>query len=204
MKPTGMRAGAALLLATLMSAAGTTVTAQSTSPGDEQLDSALAAVELMNLAPAGILETCRPTTPAMDGMIAVAQCQYGEDTVLYARFDGESSLGAAYDAIASGSGLSPDTGTTCEDGPFEGEYTSADGGVAGRLVCQLGPEGYLALWTDSERLVLGVVLLAGEGSYGVLREHWLAALLDTAVTASESPAASSVPMVSPVPAASSG
>jgi hypothetical protein len=176
---------------------------QSGSPaasGDAELDYALAVVALMNEAPDGIRETCSPTTPAMEGMVAVAQCSYGDDTVIYARFDDEASLHAGYDAIASGSGLSPDTGSSCDAGPFEGPFQAADGIEAGRLLCAVAEEGYVAVWTDPGRSVLGALLAVSADSYPAVQEHWLAVRMDV-VKAAASPAP---PEASPAPPDASG
>jgi hypothetical protein len=157
--------------------------AQSPTPEtDSEFDPVLATVELMNLAPVGILETCMPTSATVGGAIAAAQCLNGEGVVLYVRFADQGSLEAAYDLLAAPTGMDPDTGVACSDGAFEGEYTNADGSPAGRLLCLLGPDGPMAMWTDPRHTVLGLVQQPPESGYPGLEEAWLAARLPDATT----------------------
>src|SRR6188768_3637576 len=93
---------------------------------DLEDDPALAAVELMNMVPAGVMETCVPYAPTLDGQRAVAQCMAGADTVVYASFEDLASLTAAYEGITSGVTIEG-AATSCAEGPFEGTYQTADG-----------------------------------------------------------------------------
>jgi len=158
--------------------------AQSPSPeADAQLEAALAYVELMNAAPPGILETCMPASgdpPELEGIVATVQCLSDGAIVLYVRFVGEDDLEVAYDYFGSLTGLSPDTGSACRDGAFEGEYTAADGSPGGRLICQLGPDGPMAMWTDPRAVVLGIVQVLGGEDFSALEEAWSSAQLASA------------------------
>ena len=160
---------------------------QSPAPsGSDELDAALAAVELLNMPPAGILETCQLGSPTLDGQLAAIRCSFGDDTVVYASFDDVPSLHAAYDPIATSAGV--EGGTSCQEGAFEGPYPAADGTEAGRVVCQTSPDGPALAWTDDRRLVLGFLLLAGDGGFTELHDHWLQVRLDA--TSSGGPSSS--------------
>lgn len=151
--------------------------AQAASSDPAEFD-ALAAVTLMNEVPADIRASCMPSDAVVDGAIASAQCLHEAGLVLYIRFADAPALQAGYDGVASLTGLAPDTGTACSAGAFEGEYTDATGATAGRLVCQIGPDGALAVWTDGDRLVLGLVQVADSDDFAALESAWLAARLD--------------------------
>jgi hypothetical protein len=170
----------------LMAALSAPIPAAAQSPSPTA-DGALAAVELMNLAPVGIRESCLPAPGGgeLQGIVASAQCLHEGSVVIYARFEDGGSLEAAYDALASLTGLAADTGTACRDGAFEGGYPSPSGAPAGRLVCQLGPDGHMAIWTDTERSVLGFVQAVSDTSFEALEAAWLAARLDADATSTD-------------------
>jgi hypothetical protein len=151
----------------------------------------------MNEVPVGIRETCGPSTVELEGVVASTNCLHGAGVAIYARFDNLPNLQAGYDFIAVATGVAPDSGTDCGEGPFEGDFTAADGSPAGRLLCVLAPEGLTALWIHSDRNILGVVQLLEGTDYQVLEDAWQAARVDAA-----SPTASAVPSGPPV--ASSG
>jgi hypothetical protein len=159
------------------------------SPGDDPgLDPALAAIELMNRVPLGVMETCVPGSPSLPGQLAVAQCRLDADTVIYASFEDVASLTAAYAAITAGVTVEPDA-VSCADGPFSGSYETADGTEAGVVICQHGDPSLLLAWTDVNELVLGVLALADEADFAVLHERWLRVRLDARAN----------PMASPTP-----
>jgi hypothetical protein len=149
------------------------------------LDPALAAVELMNMPPTGVMETCAPGSPSMDGQRAVVQCAFGDDVVVYASWIDPASLAAAYEGIAAAAGVVG--GSSCQEGPFEGAYLAADGIEAGRVVCQDSADGLLLGWTDDRNLVLGFLLVAGGGGFAELHDHWLHVRLDATSTGGASP-----------------
>ena len=196
----GTRVGLLLAVSTLT--ASHPVAGQSPSASaDTGLDAALAAVELMNEVPVGIRETCGPSTVELEGVVASTNCLHGAGVAIYARFDSLPNLQAGYDFIAAATGVAPESGTDCGEGPFEGEFTAADGSAAGRLLCVLAPEGLTALWIHPDRSILGVVQLLEGTDYQVLEDAWQAARVDTASpTASAAP--SSPPVVSSAPPAS--
>jgi hypothetical protein len=163
-----------LILAAL--AGPSPVAGQSAPPSGEA--AALAFVELANEVPEAIRTSCMPAGAAVDGAVASAQCLHQGGLVLYIRFADLAALQAGYDQVASLTGLAPATGTACSAGAFEGEYEDMAGAVAGRLVCQTGPDGAIAVWTDGERLVLGVVQVPGSDDFAALESAWLAARLD--------------------------
>lgn len=199
--------GVGLLCLGLSGATATAGLAQTAPPSDGSLDAALAAVELMNEVPEAIRVTCQPGSPAMAGQVAIAQCSYLDDTVLYARFSDQASLAAAYEALTAGT--LRDSGTSCVEGAFEGTYLGADGVVAGRVVCQESPDGLLLVWTDERALVFGFLALGGSDEFAVLNEHWLAARLDAGeaadpVTPTGEPEAAASPSPGPEPEADGG
>jgi hypothetical protein len=158
--------------------AGPPPVAGQSSPPPSGEAAALAAVTLMNEVPADIRASCMPSDAVVDGAVASAQCLHEAGLVLYIRFADVPALQAGYDQVASLTGLAPDTGTACADGAFEGEYTDAAGAVPGRLACQTGPDGAIAVWTDGDRIVLGLVQVPGSDDFAALESAWLAARLD--------------------------
>ncbi len=176
--------------------------AQSPSP-DEGFDATLAAVELMNKVPAGVMETCVPGSPSLEGQYAVAQCRLGADTVIYASFRDVASMAAAYDSITAGVSIEGG-GTSCADGPFEGTYRAVDGAEAGMVICQAGDPSLLLAWTDVRNAVVGLLALADEPDFGVLHERWLRVRLDAPATAAASPSAAIPPGSPPAPSGSAG
>jgi hypothetical protein len=181
----------------------TTTLAQAASQEPAELD-ALAAVALMNEVPSDIRASCMPSDAVVDGAVASAQCLHEGGVVLYIRFADVPALQAGYDQVASLTGLAPDTGTACADGAFEGEYTDAAGTVPGRLACQTGPDGAIAVWTDGDRIVLGLVQVPGSDDFAALESAWLAARLDAdAAPASGTPESMSptLPPAGPVSSA---
>jgi hypothetical protein len=156
---------------------------------------ALAAVTLMNEVPEAIRASCVPAAPMAEGAVATAQCQLGDQVLLYLRFADLASLESNYDLVMGMSGLAKDTGTSCADGAFEGVYTT-DGAPAGRLVCQVGTEvSTIAAWSDVERLALGVVEKPGADDWAGLHAAWQAAQLVDA-TPALGPVASEAPVSS--------
>jgi hypothetical protein len=197
-------AGVGLFMAVSAGALSLPAAGQSPSTSaDPGLDAALAAVELMNDVPAGIRETCGPSTAPLDGVVASTTCSLPgpAGVAIYVRFDGEASLQAGYDLIAAASNVAPDTGTSCGAGDFEGEFATADGPPGGRLLCVLAPEGLSAIWTHPDRRILGLVQLLESTDYEVLEDAWQAARIDTA-SAMASAAPSAPPVVSSTASAS--
>ena len=139
------------------------------------------------MPPAGFMETCQLGSPTLDGQLAAIRCSFGDDTVVYASFDDVSSLRAAYESLTGSAGV--EGGTSCRDGAFEGPYPAADGTEAGRMVCQTSADGPLMAWTDDRNVVLGFLLLAGDGGFAGLHDHWLKVRLDAASSGGPSPSA---------------
>jgi hypothetical protein len=156
---------------------------------------ALAAVILMNEVPADIRASCLPGGPATaEGAVASAQCQNGDQLLLYVRFDDVASLEAGYDLVFGMSGLTRDSGKSCAEGPFEGEYTTADGAVGGRLACQVGAQASaIAAWTDVERLALALVEKPGAEDWAGLHAAWQEAQLVDATPLMEEPVSTQAP-----------
>ncbi len=180
-------------VAVAVRAADPAATQQSPAPGPSgDLEAALALAELMNLVPAGIMETCQPGSAVAQGLRASADCSIGDDGASYASFDDLSSLEAAYlDTVAQ---LTPEAGaSSCREGPFEGPYLGADGSDAGRVVCQEFTDTLMLFWTDDRNLVYGGVIMRREGSFAELHDLWLRARMDAvpAGGASPSPAGAS-------------
>jgi len=198
----GKSAGLVVTLVAAVLLGAAPATARSPSPdADAEILAAIAQVELMNAVPAGIRETCMPASgdpPELDGIVATVQCLHGEAIVLYVRFDSEDDLGVAYDYFGSITGLSPDTGTACRDGVFEGEYAATDGSAGGRLLCQLGPDGPMAMWTDTRDVVLGIVQVLGGEGFSVLEDAWSSARLASAEGAPATVAATPIEVVDAV------
>ena len=165
--------------------------AQSPAPsGGDELDAVLAAVELMNMVPAGIMETCVPGSPSLDGQIAVAQCSTDSAIVIYADFRDAASPTAAYAGVTGGVSIEAGGATSCEAGAYQGAYAGADGSPAGHVTCQQGDTGPLLVWTDDRNLVLGVVALSSGGDFAALHDQWLHARLDGASPSGASPSPS--------------
>ena len=192
-----------LLIAALSLPAATLAQTASSDPAEFD---ALAAVTLMNEVPADIRASCVPGDPAAaEGAVASAQCQHGDQLLLYLRFDDVASLETNYDLVVGMSSLTQDSGSSCAEGPFEGEYTTADGATGGRLVCQVGTQAStIAAWSDVERLALGLIEKPGAEDWAGLHAAWQAAqLVDAtpAMGAPMSPEASSTPPVGSAPPA---
>ena len=136
-----------IALLALMSAPGSTA-AQSPASGNAGDDPALAAVELMNMVPAGVMETCIPYAPSLAGQRAVAQCTLGADTVIYGSFEDLASLATAYTDLTSVVSIEGDA-TSCAEGPYSGAYRTADGVEAGLVTCTDGDPGLLLAWADA-------------------------------------------------------
>jgi len=196
-----VRRGTALIaLLALMSIPGGVV-AQSPGSGGDAPDPALAAVDLMNSVPAGVMETCAPYAPTLAGQLAVAQCTVGADTVLYASFEDLTSLNAAYEGIISSVTVEGDA-SSCAEGPFKGRYDTPDGTEGGMVLCQRGDPALLLAWTDAANNVMGVLALADGLDYRVLHEQWLRVRLDAPSIAAASPSATKAPGFGAAPAAS--
>ncbi len=161
-------------------------TAADTQSPPATVDPMMAALRLMNLPPAGIMESCRPSSPSLDGQLAVVVCSFGADTVVYASFDGVPSLTAAFDALT---GVPPaDGAASCREGPFKGTYPGTDGTEAGQVACATGPDGPVLAWTDDGNLVFGLLQMPVESEFADLHDHWLEVRLDATSAAEKSPA----------------
>jgi hypothetical protein len=173
---------------------------------DPGLEQALALTDLLNSVPPDIRTGCMPFEVDVPGSTVGAQCLAGDvGIVLYVRFTDLASLQAAYDQFGSIAGVAADSGTSCADGAFEGEYLDAGGTVAGRLLCQTSTEGPAAIWTDDEQLVLGAIQATQDSGFAALYDEWLVAheLASPGASPLESPAApSGAPSATAAPAAS--
>ena len=159
----------------------------SPAPSDPvELDSAMLTMRLMNLPPIGIMETCRPSSASLDGLVAIVACSFGADVVIYANFDEAASLTAAYQDIVASAAVQGGT-SSCSEGAFEGPYLGADGAAAGRVLCQTDSDGTIAAWTDDRNVVMGFLLLNSGGGFPELHDHWLQVRLDAAAPGGASP-----------------
>jgi hypothetical protein len=151
--------------------------AETSDPG---LEHALALTDLLNSVPPDIRTECMPFEVGVPGSVVGAQCLAGGGgIVLYARFADLGSLQAAYDQFGSVAGVAADSGTSCADGAFEGEYLDAGGTVAGRLLCQTSTDGPAAIWTDDDQLVLGAIQATQASDFAALYDEWLVSQLGT-------------------------
>ncbi len=128
--------------------------------------------DVLDHVPAAISGSCTPTAsdPA-NGLVAAVQCApAGEiDRAAYFRYDGMAALEAAFAAVMADAGAVTQ-GTDCSVGPAMVEYTVGDRS-AGRLACYLADGTAVALWTNTELLMMGIGAETS-GDFGRLFTWW--------------------------------
>jgi hypothetical protein len=160
-------------------------------PADPGLDTALAAVELMDRVPVGIRETCRPTDPFIEGMDTAVECSVEGGLVFYARFVDAAAVDAAYGSLRASAGTDSDTGVGCAAGAFEAAYGDEDGTPDGRLLCHVTDGAYIGVWTHADDPILAGLLLDSNAGFEALAATWEEArLLESGTTAPSAPVAS--------------
>lgn len=104
--------------------------------------------ELWSHIPSGLRSTCRRSTDAEDeeGSVAAYNCMYRRIVGLqYNLFPSSGDLDDGYAEVRKRYGVGG-SGSSCEDGDFEGEYRGD-----GSMLCFVGDDGVAAIvWADPE------------------------------------------------------